>query len=83
MNFCSAMLQVLDGAPMRRQHWPKGDQLQAQVPDEHSKMTQPYLYLSTDEEIRVPYVLTNSDIFGRDWEEVLPEMTQSSIDPFS
>lgn len=83
MNFAAAMVQVLDGAPMRRQSWPAGDQIQVQTPDEFSKMTQPYLYLNTDDNIRIPYVMNQSDIFAQDWVDVIGDMVPSGVDPLS
>jgi hypothetical protein len=64
---------------MRRAHWPAGDQIQAWHPDDASNMTQPYLYLNTDEGVRIPYILLFSDIFAQDWEDTLPTVTRTEI----
>lgn len=81
MDFKMALVQLLDGVPMRRNHWPAGDHLLVQRPDDLSKMTQPYIYLNTDEGIRFPYTFTQSDIFGQDWEDTISALDMT--DPFN
>jgi hypothetical protein len=39
-----------------------------QVPDEHSKMTLPYIYMSTVTGDLVPWLASQTDMLARDWE---------------
>jgi hypothetical protein len=41
--------------------------VQMQVPDEHSKMGKPYLYIVPSEDSRVPWHPSNADLFADDW----------------
>jgi hypothetical protein len=38
-----------------------------QVPDEHSKMKRPYLYMSPVDGDLVPWVASQSDLLAEDW----------------
>ena len=75
------MLEALKiGKKARRKGWNgKGIFIKLQVPDEHSKMTHPYIYidttgLQTDNEDApkntVPWVASQTDILSCDWEIV-------------
>lgn len=66
VGFAEALSGLRDGAAYRRQGW--DGCLRAQVPDSGSKMTVPYLYFD-DGRIRVPYVVSNDDLFASDWLE--------------
>lgn len=44
--------------------------LKLQVPDEHSKMTLPYVYMETATN-RVPWVCSQADLLAEDWYIVL------------
>lgn len=71
MNFSDALTQLKDGAPVQRESWNPDQQLQVQIVDSKSKMTEPYLYLNigleTGESQRVPYIPTFGDLFAEDW----------------
>ncbi len=72
MNFGEAFEALKSGEKCARKGWNgKGMYLEAQIPDEHSKMTQPYLYMvipNCKEGIRkMPYTPTLIDIFAEDW----------------
>ena len=74
MNFGSALLALKNGTKMQRVGWNgKGMYLELQVPDEHSKMTHPYLYFTIpnceEGTRRIPYVCTTVDMFAEDWQE--------------
>lgn len=86
-NFSWALNRLKEGLRVRRRGWNgKVLWLKAQYPDEHSKMTLPYIYMeypSWGEEIkegnpiypegcRVPWLASQSDFFAEDW-ELLPE----------
>lgn len=76
LNFGDAIQQLKLGNKVTRSGWNgKGMWLELQVPDEHSKMTLPYIYLNypstpTQNEIRVPWLASQTDVLGEDWEIV-------------
>ena len=41
--------------------------LELQVPDAHSKMTLPYIYMRTAQGDLVPWLASQSDILSEDW----------------
>lgn len=67
-----------DGHTLRRKGWNgKGMWLKLQVPDKHSKMTLPYIYIeypeghpAYPEGSRVPWLASQTDILAKDWELV-------------
>jgi hypothetical protein len=65
------MLEQLsnDGASCRRAGWNgKGMWIMLQTPDEHSKMTLPYLYMKTAQGDLVPWLASQTDMLANDWE---------------
>jgi hypothetical protein len=65
-----AVKEMNNGGRVRRVGWNgKGIWLELQVPDEHSKMTRPYVYLSTAEGDLMPWACSTSDLLATDWEE--------------
>ena len=69
MNFGQAIEQVKSGKGMRLPQWAGDVVIRAQRPDEHSKMTAPYLYVESRFG-RVPWRETNIELFSEDWEVV-------------
>lgn len=69
MNFGQAFEQVKSGKSMRLPQWSGDVVIRAQRPDEHSKMTAPYLYVESRFG-RVPWRETNIELFNEDWEVV-------------
>lgn len=77
-NFGWALNQLKQGKKLRRKGWNgKGIYIQMQFPDEHSKMTQPYIYivttnLKTDNPNApkglVPWFASQTDMLAEDWE---------------
>lgn len=77
MTFGEAIQQLKLGKKVRRLGWNgKGIFLELQVPDEHSKMTHPYIYIDTtglitDNECapkdRVPWLASQTDMLAEDW----------------
>jgi hypothetical protein len=58
-----------DGQRVRRSGWNgKNMWLELQEPDEHSKMTLPYVYMSTAQGHLVPWLCSQSDLLATDWE---------------
>lgn len=46
----------------------KGMSLELQTPDEHSKMTLPYIFMNTADGNRVPWLASQTDLLSVDWE---------------
>lgn len=46
----------------------KGMWLARQVPDTHSKMSLPYIYMKTADEQLVPWLASQTDVQANDWE---------------
>jgi hypothetical protein len=44
-----------------------GQFIEAQVPDKHSKMTVPYLFITTSSGDRAPWIPSSGDLFASDW----------------
>lgn len=45
----------------------KGMWLELQVPDEHSKMSLPYVYMHTADDKLVPWLCSQTDLLADDW----------------
>ena len=48
----------------------KGMWLEKQVPDEHSKMTEPYTYMRTAQGGLIPWLCSQADFYAKDWMQV-------------
>lgn len=80
MDFGNALRAIKDGYAVRRKGWNgKGIFIELQEPDEHSKMTHPYIYIDTtglqSDNIfaprdRVPWLASQTDMLADDWELV-------------
>ena len=66
MNFGQAFQHVREGAGMRLPHWSSDVVVRAQYPDEHSKMTHPYLYVESRYGM-VPWKETMVELFSEEW----------------
>lgn len=67
MTFSEALDALKKGKAVRLPHW-KGDvRILLQTPDEHSKMTTPYLYVESRFG-RVPWVVTQVELLSNVWE---------------
>lgn len=65
-----AVKQMHNGAKVARAGWNgKGMWLALQVPDANSKMTLPYIYMSTAQGGLVPWLASQTDILAVDWTE--------------
>jgi hypothetical protein len=61
--------QLQDGLKVRRLGWnAKNMYLELQAPDEHSKMTLPYVYISTAQGGLIPWNCSQADLLATDWE---------------
>lgn len=71
MNFGDALTFLKGGKRITRAGWNgPGQYLELQVPDEGSKMTLPYIYISTVTGDRVPWLASQTDVLACDWELV-------------
>ena len=71
MHIHEAIEAMRDGERVARTNWNGKNQfLELQVPDEHSKMTLPYIYITTVQGDRVPWLASQTDILANDWELV-------------
>ena len=78
MDFGEAIQALKQGQRVRRNGWNgKGIHLELQVPDVHSKMTSPYIYIDTSllqtnnpdaPKGRVPWLASQTDMLAIDWE---------------
>jgi len=72
MDIGSAVASLRAGQRVVRSGWNgKGMWLRLQVPDAHSKMTLPYVYIHTVQGDLVPWLCSQTDLLAADW-EVLP-----------
>ena len=69
MNFGKAFEHVKMGGGMRLPQWSPDVVIRVQFPDEHSKMTAPYLYV-TSRFGMVPWKETMIELFSEKWETV-------------
>lgn len=70
-GFGWAIKQMHNGAKVCRSGWNgKGMWLALQVPDDNSKMTLPYIYMSTVQGDLVPWAASQTDILATDWQVV-------------
>lgn len=68
MNFSDALNTLKVGLKVSRSGWNgKNMWLAIQVPDAHSKMTLPYIYMSTAQGDLVPWLASQTDILAVDW----------------
>lgn len=67
-DFGQALVSLKLGQKVARSGWSsKGKWLHLQVPDEHSKMTLPYIYMKTADNQLVPWLASQTDILSTDW----------------
>lgn len=68
MNFGEALQELKGRKKVSRQGWNgKGMFLELQVPDEHSKMKRPYIFINPGPEWVVPWVASQADLLSEDW----------------
>lgn len=77
MDFGFALTALKSGERLARSGWNgKGLWLELQVPDAHSKMTLPYIYINYPDDAantpgaRVPWLASQTDLLATDWELV-------------
>ena len=68
MTFGGALQALFNGDKVQRAGWNgKNMWLALQVPDLHSKMTLPYIYMSTAQGDLVPWLASQTDMLANDW----------------
>lgn len=71
MDFGEAIREMKAGNRVQRCGWNgAGMWLALQVPDEHSKMSMPYIYMSTVDGRLVPWLASQTDMLADDWRVV-------------
>lgn len=67
-DFGTALRALQDGESVYRLGWNGPNQfLTLQVPDENSKMTLPYIYITTVLGDKVPWLASQTDLLSDDW----------------
>lgn len=67
-DFGWALKQLRKGLNVTREGWNgKGQYLRLQVPDSDSKMTLPYIYITTVQGQLVPWLASQTDMLSEDW----------------
>jgi hypothetical protein len=70
-NFGWALEQLKQGNFVQRTGWNgKGMWIALQVPDNNSKMSLPYIYMSTVTGDLVPWLASQTDVLADDWQLV-------------
>lgn len=68
MTFSEALDALKDGCRIARAGWNgRGQYIELQVPDEHSKMTLPYIFIHTVQGDLVPWLASQTDLLSNDW----------------
>lgn len=71
MNFGEALEAMKAGAAATRTGWNgRGMWIALQRPNDHSKMTLPYLFMRTVQGDFVPWLASQTDLLSEDWEIV-------------
>lgn len=73
MDIGAALTMMRNGRRVMRTGWNgKNMYLELQVPDWHSKMTLPYVYMRTAQGDLVPWLCSQTDLLADDWKMVEP-----------
>ncbi len=68
LNFGQAIEAMKMGSKVARDGWNgKGMWIALQVPDQHSKMQQPYIYMCPVGGKLVPWLASQADMLANDW----------------
>jgi len=89
MNFGEAIELLKENKKVARKGWNgKGIFIELQVPDEHSKMTSPYIFIDTTglqtnnvdaPKSRVPWLASQTDMLSNDWLLVINETFENIV----
>lgn len=70
-DFGEALKRLKAGKSVSRVGWNgPGQLLTLQVPDDHSKMSLPYIYIQTVQGDLVPWLASQTDMLADDWCEI-------------
>jgi Protein of unknown function (DUF2829) len=76
MDIGQAIEEMRAGQRVTRLGWNgKGQFLELQEPDEHSKMSLPYVFITTVKGERVPWICSQTDLLAHDWVTTLDGST--------
>ena len=68
VNFSTALEWLKVGYKVSREGWNGKDMwIALQRPDEHSKMSLPYIYMFTADKKLVPWLASQTDLLADDW----------------
>ena len=70
-DFGTAIDFLREGIAMRRLYWNWDHKIELQNPDKNSKMTEPYIYITTEDGNILPWIASHSDILKIDWYKVI------------
>jgi len=59
----------------------RGMSIELQVPDEHSKMSLPYVFMRTVDGKLVPWLCSQTDLLATDWVEVSVAVPEAKTQP--
>ncbi|MFT3708051.1 MAG: DUF2829 domain-containing protein [Archangium sp.] len=77
MNFGQALEALKQGQKVARRGWNgKGMWLALQVPDQHSRMSLPYIYMKSADDKLVPWLASQTDVLADDWEQLAAERAE-------
>jgi len=80
-DFGWALDRLRAGSLVCRKGWNgKGMYLGLQRPDEHSKMTLPYIFMRTVQGDLVPWLASQTDMLAEDW-SIVPSVTLAEAGP--
>ncbi len=69
MDFGKALELLKDERRVARNGW-VGAWIVLQIPNPHSKMTHPYLYMEYKRGSKIPWLPSQADLLAEDWDEV-------------
>jgi hypothetical protein len=70
-DFGGALVALRSGRKACRANWNGKDMwIALQVPDTHSKMQRPYIYMSDAQGLLVPWLASQTDLLAEDWQVV-------------
>ena len=79
MNIGEAVQAMMNGQRVSRTGWNgPGQFLELQKPDVNSKMTLPYVFITTVDNQLVPWLCSQTDLLAVDWYTLIQEETQAA-----
>ena len=66
-DFGWALAQMQTGHAVKRSVWPSGQSIRVQLPDDLSKMTWEYIYVTLPGDVLYPWTASNPDLLMTDW----------------